>query len=435
VTVGDLSTSGVYFAVTVAPAIASTSPNPCNPGDTITITGTHFGSAQGSGNIWLGTAYGTVVSWSDTQITAQIAPNAKTGTARVLQSGIWSAAVSFTVNGTGPSITQLSPASGYPGDTVTINGSQFGSTQGTGTVQLGSINGLVVTWSDTVITARVAAGSLSGIARVQQGGVLSNAVGFTVLGGSGSAVTMAPNLLNMVVGDTRTLQALDSTSHPVSGLTWNSSDNTIVSLSTDDPPVLTALVAGHVTITAGGASADITVWPAGTILPSGIILWSNPGNASGVYQIVPAIPSPTGVADVFAFQHDGTVQAITTDGTTAWTADLSDFSSPYLLPDFQGGLVVVEGTNSVPSKVVKLDGITGQRYPAYSAGPSYCWVLNPAIHPDGTIFATRTGCFRGDNAVIGIDPTTGTLKFEVQIPRVTGADVPVNPYTLIIAGD
>jgi hypothetical protein len=56
---------------------------------------------------------------------------------------------------------------------------------------------------------------------------------------------------------------------------------------------------------------------------------------------------------VFAFQNDGTVQAITADGTTAWTADVSQ-AGP-VLPDFQGGLVVM-GWNSI----VGLDGMTGQ---------------------------------------------------------------------------
>ena len=86
---------------------------------------------------------------------------------------------------------------------------------------------------------------------------------------------MAPNVLNLVVGDTRTLQALDGTSHAVTGLNWVSSDPTVVSLSGDDPPVLTG-------VTAGAASADVTVWdpsvlPGGT-LPVGTVLWSNPGN-------------------------------------------------------------------------------------------------------------------------------------------------------------
>ena len=122
----------------------------------------------------------------------------------------------------------------------------------------------------------------------------------------------------MVVGDTHTIQALSSTGQPVTGLTWASSDPTIVSLSTDDPPLVTALAAGHVTITAGTGSADVTV-SAGP-LPLGTVIWSNPGDGSGVTSIVPAVPSTTGVADVFAFQADGTVAAITADGKTAWTA-------------------------------------------------------------------------------------------------------------------
>jgi hypothetical protein len=37
----------------------------------------------------------------------------------------------------------------------------------------------------------------------------------------------------------------------VSGLSWTSSDPAIASVSTDEPTVVTALAAGHVTITAG----------------------------------------------------------------------------------------------------------------------------------------------------------------------------------------
>ncbi len=51
---------------------------------------------------------------------------------------------------------------------------------------------------------------------------------------------------------------------PVTGLTWSSRNPDVVSLSTDDPPVLTALAAGHVTIIAGtapaAAAADVTVF-------------------------------------------------------------------------------------------------------------------------------------------------------------------------------
>ena len=108
---------------------------------------------------------------------------------------------------------------------------------------------------------------------------------------------------------------------------------------------------------------------------------------AGVTQIVPAVPSATGVADVFAFQADGTVQAITSGGTTAWTANLNGAYSGQTVPDFQGGLVVAN-LNQTRQSITKLDGITGQAYPAYrggSANPLSGTTLN-----DG-VFALSTG--------------------------------------------
>ena len=248
----------------------------------------------------------------------------------------------------------------------------------------------------------------------------------------------------MLVGDTHTIQALSAAGQSVTGLTWTSSDPTIVSLSTDDPPILTAVAAGHVTITAGAASADVTVsdptlLPGGT-LPLGTVIWSNPGDGSGVQSIVPAVPSTSGVADVFAFQSDGTVQAITSDGTTAWTANVAN-AWP-VLPDFQGGLVVLNvDPNTNVSSIYKLDGITGQPYPAYTPSPDPDGTsprLGPvAIHPDGTIFAVQSpGGYAAPGSVIGIDPATGTSKFTVPL-ETTGSDrlFGFEVSGMIIAGD
>lgn len=280
------------------------------------------------------------------------------------------------------------------------------------------------------MVAAVAPTAVTGIARVQQNGAWSNAVGFIVPVAGGSN-TLAPSMLNMVVGDTHTIQALNSAGQPVTGLTWTSSDPTIVSLSTDNPPILTALAAGHVTIKAGTASTDVTVWAGALSL--GTVIWSNPGNGSGVNRIVPAVPSPTGVADVFAFQADGTVQAITSDGVTAWTADVSQayWWPGAVVPDFQGGLVAMEH-NGNQFSVVKLDGMTGQRYPAFTVVETIGSFPTFVVHPDGTIFATTS------TGLVGIDPTTGAQKFSAPMDT---ADSPLNPADgiqqqgLMIGGD
>jgi hypothetical protein len=141
------------------------------------------------------------------------------------------------------------------------------------------------------------------------------------------------------------------------------------------------------------------------------VIWSNPGDGSGVWSIVPAVPSATGVADVFAFQADGTVQAIRSDGTTAWTANASPGES---MPDFQGGLVVSSvDPNTGLSTITKLDGITGQANSTYtvtppsSGTPGSTLSFAQAVHTDGTIFAVKTNTDSNGNplttSIIGID--------------------------------
>ena len=357
---------------------------------------------------------GVVQSWSDNQVVAAVVPGAASGNARILQNGVMSNALPFSVNSL--LLTSVAPTSGLSGTSVTFTGTGFGPGQGTGgAVWLGSTVGQVVSWSDTQVVAAVAPGALTGVAKIQQNGVWSNAKGFTVPVSGGN--TLVPNFVTMIVGETRTLQALTAAGQPATGLTWTSSDPTVVSLSSDDPPLLTALAAGHVTVTAGTATTDVTVIDGGTLpggaLPVGTVLWSNPGNGSGVDYIVPAVPSPNGVADVFAFQtswvpsYSRTVQAITSDGTTAWTADVSLTYQD--LPDFQGGLVV-----GYDDSIVTLDGITGQRKSTYYT-PAGSQVYVQGIHTDGTIFAIESS--EDASSVVGIDPATGTRKFSVPLEQ------------------
>jgi hypothetical protein len=292
---------------------------------------------------------------------------------------------------------------------------------------------------------------MSGIVKVSQNGTWSNAVTFTVPPGSGTPVTIMPNVISMVIGDTRSIQALNSSSQPVTGLAWTSSNTAIATLSTDDPPIITAVTAGNVTITAGSASADLTVFPGS--LPTGTIIWSNPGDGSGVKKIIPAVPSSTGVADVFALQTDGTVQAITSDGTVVWTANAGNtanignwIGSKKIVSDFQGGLVVADPGvlqfNVSAGSLWRLDGMTGQAYPVYTIPNTVGQSLPVAVHSDGTIFTVN-----GDS-LVGVDPSTGTQKFSIPMTHSTftqtysngqcsNSSIDVVPATgdLMIAGD
>ena len=417
---GGVWSNSLPFTVATA-AIATVTPASGLPGTQVTIAGSNFGASQGTGQVWLGTAYGVVQSWNNTQITAQVAVGSASGVAQVLQNGVWSSTVSFTVNGI--TLTGISPATGVAGTSVTFSGSGFGAVQGMGTVWLGSKAGQVVSWSDTAVVATVAPGAVTGIARIQQG-TWSKAFGFTVPGGGGSVTMLTPNLLNMQVGDTGSLQALNSSGQPVTGATWLSSDPAVVSLSADNPPVLTALAAGRVTITAGGASADVTVYSGP--LPVGTVFWSNPTAAS---YIVPAVPSSSGVADIFAIEGTSSIKAITKDGFVAWTANLSDnLDFCGTTADFQGGLLV-----HCLNNVYKLDGLTGQPYPAYTNSLPLNDLL---VHVDGTIFNAPLAFPGTDTVVVGINPVTGAQKFSIPL---TGSGTSQSTTNLLggrlIAGD
>jgi hypothetical protein len=146
--------------------------------------------------------------------------------------------------------------------------------------------------------------------------------------------------------------------------------------------------------------------------------------------------------NIFAFQCDHMVQAITSDGTTAWSADVSQ--ARWVMPDFQGGLVELlpVGTQYPHGAIVRLDGITGLADYVYTPtdGTSYLKTSSTtgpylSLHTDGTVFAVL---YHFPNTlpdeVIGIDPTTGTQKFSVPLTRGVD-DVSQAEYELIVAGD
>jgi hypothetical protein len=420
--------NSVPFTINTA-SVTGISPTSGLSGTQVTINGSGFGAVQGSGQVWLGTVPAVVDSWSDGQVIATVATGAASGSAEILQNGVMSNAVPFTINL--PHISDITPNSGGAGTAITINGNGFGATQGSGNVWIGNMFGVVTGWSDSQIVASVGSNAVSGIVKVDQNGIWSNAVTFTVPGGfgSGTSVTLVPNVLNLLIGGTQQLQALDSYGNSVTGLTWTSSNTAVATLSTDDPPILTAVAPGNATITAGNASGDVTVF-AGSALPIGTVIWSNPGDGSGVSSIVPAVPSSTGVADVFALQADGNVQAIKSDGTTAWTAQVGTSST--LIPDFQGGLVVYTG-----SSIYKLDGMTGIAYQPYTAVSGH-GIATPVVHTDGTIFTTDTytvGPVQDSNGdsietqydtVIAINPLTGQPNFQIPMDTDTYTDVIVS---------
>ena len=112
----------------------------------------------------------------------------------------------------------------------------------------------------------------------------SASAGVTVtLVGTVTQVSLTPSERTMLVGESITLSLRDNFGVASVNATWQTSDAQIVSLSTDDPPVLTALAAGVATISAsknGFASASQVTVIAGDTLPAGTTRWKLPTTMS-----------------------------------------------------------------------------------------------------------------------------------------------------------
>ena len=97
----------------------------------------------------------------------------------------WTATGTYTVRMTlssqPPTISSLTPNSGIAGQQVTINGTNFGATQGNSSVTFNGTTAIVASWSPTSIVAIVPATATTGPVVVMVGGSASNGSTFTVL--------------------------------------------------------------------------------------------------------------------------------------------------------------------------------------------------------------------------------------------------------------
>jgi RHS repeat-associated protein len=200
---GVASNSNVSYTVPV-PHISGISPGSGSVGTTLTINGTGFQSAQGTGGVYFtsATPSATTVSWTDTQVVVLVPATSTSGSIKLVANNTQESNRDVVFNMPNPVITSLSPTSGTESTQVQVNGSGFGTTQGSSTITFNTIPATVVTWSDIQILASVPSTAGSGPVQVTEGGVKGNAnVYFTVpapqissisptIGGVGNPVTI-----------------------------------------------------------------------------------------------------------------------------------------------------------------------------------------------------------------------------------------------------
>jgi hypothetical protein len=324
---GGVWSDVINFTV-VTPVVTSVTPTSGIAGTQVTFTGTGFGATQGSGNVWLGSTYGTVVSWSDTQVVATVAAGAKSGTAQILQGGVWSDVINFTV--VTPVVSSVTPATGTAGTQVTFTGTGFGATQGNGNVWLGSTYGAVVSWSDTQVVATVASGAKSGTAQILQGGVWSDVINFTVVTPVVSSVTPTSG----IAGTQVTFTGTGFGASQAGGNVWlGSTYGTIVSWS--DTQVVATIASGAKSGTA-------------QILQGGV--WSDPISFSVITPVVSSVTPSDGLAGT-QVTFTGTGFGATQGSGNVWLG--STYGTVVSWSDTQVVATVAQGATSGTAQILQ----------------------------------------------------------------------------------
>ncbi|WP_187293869.1 IPT/TIG domain-containing protein [Gloeobacter kilaueensis] len=153
---GSLTSSSGSFNVPIY--ISSFSPSSGWPGTKIVIKGAGFYNAVSS--IKFGDGYATYSVDSDSQITATLPSDASTGSI-IAKSSVGKAYSStpFSVGGSTPSITSVSPTSGPPGTQLIVTGSNL---NGASSVKVGNTYLTYAINSTNQITATTPTGNFSG---------------------------------------------------------------------------------------------------------------------------------------------------------------------------------------------------------------------------------------------------------------------------------
>lgn len=419
------------------PQIDTVTPVVGNPGDQVTITGTNFGTAQGTSIISLNGLAMNVVSWSDSSITATV-PLVQGGPVIVARGLANSNGVAFAVNlPPPPVISFISPNAGVAGTTVSIFGSNFGTAQNNSTI---TFNGIAVTpssWSDTMIV--VAAPAVhSGPVVVKTASGPSNGVQFTFAPGirfSLQSIYVTPDETNLEVGGTATLAVSDAAGNAVTDATWSVdlTDVATVTAATDPgKATLQAIQPGEVTITAtsslGTAKAKATIYLPGAT-PVGAPAWTfYPQTQDGGF--VDGVKARRNSADdpylYFTSFETATanVDALDENGSSKWKVALTPHpGNDSIFPAFfsagtnDGGLLTMMGeccSDNDDFNTFYRFGPDGKLKWTYTTPTNV--TFPSAIGPDGTIYFWSEGDNTNnfDSPLIALDDATGAEKFRYR---------------------
>ncbi len=353
------------FTYVAAPSVTSISPTagPTGGGTTVTITGTGFAAAPGTGAVRFGATTATYTINSNTQITAT-APAGSAGTVDVTVTTVGgtsatSAADQFTYV-PAPTVTSISPTSGPTsgGTTVTITGTNF---SGATAVTFGgtAASGFTVN-SNTQITATAPA---------QAAGTID----VRVTTGGGTSATSAADQFTYVSAPTVT--SVSPTAGPTAGGTsvvitgTNLSGATAVTFGATAATGFTVNGATQITATApaGTGTVDVRITTAGG---------TSATSAADQFTYVPA-PTVTSISPTSGPQAGGTTVTLTgtnLSGATAVTFGATAATGFTVNSATQITATAPAGTGTVDVRITTVGGTS-----ATSAADQFTYVPAPTV--------------------------------------------------------
>jgi RHS repeat-associated protein len=426
--VGNQASNGVTFTVTPSPSISSLTPASGPVGATVTIAGTNFGSSQGASTVKFSGIAASVTSWTASSIVATVPSGASSGPVTVTVAGVNSLGSTFTVTAP-PVISNLSPAWGAPGGTITITGTDFGSSASQGSVRFNGLAASGVTWGPTSITATVPASAISGPVVVVVSGVSSSGVAFAVTG---------PPTITSLSPSTGGVGA----SVTISGSNFGATQSTSIVKFSGVTASVTSWSASSIVATApaGVASGPVTVTVAG-IVSSGSTFTVT--TAPTISSVTPSSAAVTGNVTISG-SNFGASQGTSTvkfNGTTATT--VTSWSANSIVAKVPTGATSGPVTVTVASVVSNGVGLTVVPTATLSTRSPLLGAVTATVTLTGTNFGATQGsstvAFNGtvapvtawsDTSITTSVPagaTTGQIKVTVGGVTTSGLSFTVVP--------
>lgn len=174
--------TGPTFTYIPLATITAISPQTGSPNDTVTITGTNFGTALTDNVVFFNTQVATVLTATATKLTVRVPAAGSTGSLALFANNAHEPVNSsiFTYKNS-PVLQNISPNQGNIGDVVTLTGTNFNTTPNANVIYFNGIPSSALTATATKLTVKVPTAATTGkVSLIVNGNNANSSLVFTV---------------------------------------------------------------------------------------------------------------------------------------------------------------------------------------------------------------------------------------------------------------